>query len=185
MNRLWTTIITLASRHRSNSSRVIATAKITTWKSISSPYYSSGHCISPYENEQIVLHKLSYVSHSREHKILCTTYAYVIEHLVSVLLLRSLLSIKESFIIEQAPLALTLLICIVEAAVSSLKLRTGYPVWHVVEFFFFLLFPSECYGEVVVVYLTIQPHSRFFFMESSQLDNMLSECGELIFKWTM
>jgi hypothetical protein len=58
-----------ALRHRSNLSHVIATVKITTWRSISSSYYSSEHCISPYENEQSVLHKFSRDSHAREHKI--------------------------------------------------------------------------------------------------------------------
>jgi hypothetical protein len=70
-----------ALRHRSSLSRVIATVKITIWKSISSSYYSFEHCISPYENEQSVPHKLSHDSHSREHKTFCMKYKYVIEYL--------------------------------------------------------------------------------------------------------
>jgi hypothetical protein len=60
-------------RNRWSLSCVIATVKITTWKPISPPYYPSEHCISPRENEQNVVLKISYASHSREHKILCMT----------------------------------------------------------------------------------------------------------------
>jgi hypothetical protein len=101
------------SRDRWSLSRVIATVKITTRKPIWPPYYSSEHCISPREYEHNVVLKISYASHSREHKILCMTQKYVTEFLALVLVLRSLLSIKERFVIELIPLALTRRIFIV------------------------------------------------------------------------